>query len=610
MIVRMSKVYVVTQNHSRDRLLEALGQLGVVHVEPVEPEKAVAKELTLHAISALSHARQILQGYKPAGDTPNLCPLEAARETISIHKTIADEKDRLNTLHRTADQLEMWGNTGLKQLERLRASGVEVKFYSVAQKDLPGLEAECVETVAELPGQEVVIAVIDRTGKFEPPESAKEIPWPTTDLPSVRKEAAEVDAAVKRHNTRLSEIANLIEAIHYQQEQYQDEADFCVVQNSGMSSEALFALQGWAPSAKAESLSDELGKRDISAAVQILQPDDEEQPPTLIEYPRWVRPIKSLFDMLGTLPGYEEYDLSPFFMIALPLFAAMLIGDAGYGAILAGAGFIFYNKIVRAAGKPSAHLLIVFGLATMLWGILTANYFGVTPQTLIDAGSVGAANAMKAVAPLWRSDGEEARALIMKISLIIGCAHLIIAHLHTALKLFPDVRAYAQIAWSIILADMLVLIWYLMFIGADQIPGAVGLVLLVGFIAVSWFTEPVRNPVKRFFVGLASSILPLLGTFSDIMSYIRLFAVGLASYYIAAAFNGLGAQVAESATWIGGAPIVLFGHALNIGLAAIAIFAHGVRLNMLEFSNNVGVKWAGYAYQPFMKNKDISIGEN
>jgi vacuolar-type H+-ATPase subunit I/STV1 len=280
MIVPMSKVYVVTQSHSRDRLLEALGQLGVVHVEPIEPEKAVAKELTLHAISALGHARQILQGYGSAGETPNLCPLEAAREAISIHKTIADEKDRLNTLYRTADQLEMWGNTELKQLEELRSSGVEVRFYSVSQKDLPELEAECIETVGELPGQEVVIAVVDRTGKFQPTEGAKQIPWPSTDLPTLRKEAAEVDAAIKRHNRRLSEIANLTEAIHYQQEQYQNEADFCVVQNSGLSSEALFALRGWAPSSKAESLSAGLGTRAISSAVQILQKKKDKKPPT------------------------------------------------------------------------------------------------------------------------------------------------------------------------------------------------------------------------------------------------------------------------------------------------------------------------------------------
>ncbi|MHC4741669.1 MAG: V-type ATPase 116kDa subunit family protein, partial [Planctomycetota bacterium] len=526
----MSKVYVVTQSHSRDRLLETLGQLGVVHIEPIEPEKAVAKELTLHAITALDHARQILAGCEPGPHTPEVDPLEAAREAIAIQKAIAEENDRLNTLYRTASQLEMWGNTELRQLEALRAAGIEVKFFSVANKEIASLEAECIQTVAELPGQEAIIAVIDRTGKFEPPDAAREIPWPKTDLPSIKKQAAEVDATLKKHCERLSDLANLSQAIIRAEACYQMEADLCIVENSGLASRALFALQGWIPASKADSLSDSLGRRGVTAAVQVVEPQADEQPPTLIEYPKWVKPIKSLFDMLGTLPGYEEYDLSPFFMIALPLFAAMLIGDAGYGIILAGAGLAFYRKIVKAAGKPSAHLLIIFGLATMLWGILTANYFGITPQNLINVGWNGAAKIMMALAPLWRADGEEARELVMKVALFIGCLHLISAHLHTAIKLFPNVRAYAEIAWMVILGDMFVIIWYLMFVGADQMPAVLGLVMLGGFLVTSWCTEPAKNPLKRFMIGLASSILPLLGTFSDMMSYIRLFAVGLASY--------------------------------------------------------------------------------
>jgi V/A-type H+-transporting ATPase subunit I len=610
MIVPMSKVYIVTQSHNRNRLLDTIGQLGVVHVEPVDPGKAVAKEFTIHAISTIGRALQVLQGIEPSADTPDLSPLDTAKEALWIQKKIADQEDQLNTLHRKANQLTLWGNVELKQLEQLRSTGIDIKFFSVAQKDLAELEAECVETVAVLSGREIMVAVIDRDGQFQAPEGAKEIPWPDTDLPTVKKEAAQVDASIKQHNMRLAELANLSEAMRHQLKLYKAEANICVVQNSGLSSDALFALQGWTPSRKADSLSESLAEQNITAAVEVLPVEEQEQPPTLIEYPRWARPIKALFDMLGTLPGYEENDVSSFFMVALPLFAAMLIGDAGYGIILAAAGLVFYRRIVRLAGKPSAHLLIIFGLATMLWGILTANYFGITPQTLIDVGREGAANVMLAVAPLWRSDGEEARALIMKLSLIVGCTHLVLAHLFTAVKLFPNVRAYAEIAWIAILVDMLVLIWYLMFIGVDQMPAAIGLVLLVGFLAASWFTAPMSNPLKRFLIGLASSILPLLSTFSDIMSYIRLFAVGLASYYIAAAFNGLGAQVANSATWIGGAPIVIFGHTLNIGLAAIAIFAHGVRLNMLEFSNNAGIKWAGYAYRPFTKEKDTFIGEN
>jgi len=461
MIVPMSKVYVVTQSHKRERLLDALGQLGVVHIEPIEPKKAVAKELTLHAITALSHAQQILRAVQPAAGrvAPKICPLEAAREAIAIHKAIADEKDRLNSLYRAADQLELWGNTQLKQLEKLRAGGIDIKFFSVARKELAGLEAECIETVAEPPGQEVVIAVIDRKGRFQAPEGAKEIPRPARDLPSIKTEAAKVHATLKGYNKRLAELANLLDKLHRAEERYQTEADLTVIRNSGLSSEALFALQGWAPESQADSLSGSLEERGISAAVQVVPPEEGEQPPTLIEYPRWVKPIKALFDMLGTLPGYEEYDLSPFFMVALPLFAAMLIGDAGYGVILAGAGLAFYSKIVKAAGKPSAHLLIIFGLMTMLWGVLTANYFGITPPDLVAAGWHGAANAMQAVAPLWRENGEEARALIMKVALFIGCLHLISAHLHTALKLYPNVRMFAELAWIVILGDMFVIIY-------------------------------------------------------------------------------------------------------------------------------------------------------
>jgi len=321
MIVPMSKVYIVTQSHNRNRLLDAIGQLGVVHVEPVDPEKAVAKELTVRTISTLNHGLQILQQIQPSGDTPDLSALDAAKEALSIHKVIANEEDHLNSLHRNAEQLKLWGNVELKQLEKLRSIGIEIKFFSVAQKDLAELEAECIETITEPTDRNVVIAVIDRAGQFQAPEGAREIPWPTTDLPTIRKEAAEVDASLKQHNKRLAELANLIEVMREQLKQHQVEADVCVVQNSGLSSDALFALQGWVPSRKADSLSDKLAERDITAAVEVLPVEEEEQPPTLIEYPRWARPIKALFDILGTLPGYKEYDVSPFFMVALPLFA-------------------------------------------------------------------------------------------------------------------------------------------------------------------------------------------------------------------------------------------------------------------------------------------------
>ena len=102
-------------------------------------------------------------------------------------------------------------------------------------------------------------------------------------------------------------------------------------------------------------------------------------------------------------------------------------------------------------------------------------------------------------------------------------------------------------------------------------------------------------------LGLVSNLMPAIGTFSDTMSYIRLMAVGMASYYIASAFNGLAWQVGNVSPVliIASVLILLAAHALNIILCLIAIFAHGVRLNMLEFSNNAGVQWVGTPYAPF-----------
>jgi len=611
MIVPMSKVFIVSRSHDQDALLDALARLGVVHVEPVDPERAVPDEKTTDAISELDLGARILQGIEPAGLVPDAQPLQAAQEAIALHKAIVEEREQLNHLFRQADQLSLWGNVLRKDLTALREAGLEVRFYEIARKHLTAdLHAECLEVVGELTGQQVVIAVVDRTGGFEPPAEANPLPWPVRDVPSIKIEAEQLDTSIRENNERLAALAHLIKPMQSLREQLDAKATVDMTQRSGLCRSSLFALQGWVPTRQTGSLSQELESMGLPAAVEVTAAQQDEDPPTLIDYPKWARPIKGLFDMLGTLPGYEEMDLGPFFMVALPLFAAMLIGDAGYGLILAGAGLVFYGKLVRAAGKPSTHLLIIFGLATLVWGILSANYFGITPDKLAAAGYARAAAIAQTLGVLWHSDANAARLLVMKISLVIGCLHLVVAHLRRAVQLFPDVRAWAEIAWMVILTDMLVLIWYLMFIGAGQIKPVVGWILLGGVAVVSWCTEPQANPFKRAMVGFASSILPLLGTFSDIMSYIRLFAVGLASYYIADAFNGLGAQVAAAATWFVGAPIVIFGHALNIGLAAIAIFAHGVRLNMLEFSNNVGVKWAGYAYQPFTKRKGTSIGEN
>ena len=125
------------------------------------------------------------------------------------------------------------------------------------------------------------------------------------------------------------------------------------------------------------------------------------------------------------------------------------------------------------------------------------------------------------------------------------------------------------------------------------------------------FSSPSPNPIKRIGFGLIGNLMGIPGAFGDMLSYIRLMAVGLASYYIASAFNDLAMGISADNAWLLPATILVLvlAHSLNVGLCLVAVFAHGVRLNMLEFSTNAGLQWSGRPYAPFALNTTANEGE-
>ena len=628
MIVKMKKIYLVARTADRDQLLNHLSDWAVVHLYPVNPEQAVADEADLTEIDRLARAVQILTPMTPGGTRPDCNAREAADRALHIEREGAELAHHLTSLHRQVEQLTLWGDIRLEQFKKLEKAGIKVFFYALPAGHVSEVRAECVHTITELAGKRALIAVISRSGEVDVPEIAEEIFLPLRDRPSLRKEAAEVDEKLAAHRGDLAALAHLLPDIQRELIALKNQTEFAVAGRGGLANDDLFALRGWIPTGQARSLEENIDASGLSLGFRIFDPEPDEEPPTAIEYPRWARPIKGLFDILGTLPGYKEFDLSPFFMIALPVFAAMLIGDGGYGLVFLLPPLLLYRKMVAAAGPEKTQLLIALGACTLLWGILTANFFGVTPTDIAKAGGfvrevgqeqvvdieamqaggggwAAIGKIMVALAPFWDVDAEKAREIFIKISLLCGCLHLILGHLRRALAFLPDQRGLAEIGWCLFLAFMLGVIWILFF-GVSALPVPLGIICaggIIGAILFLLFTAPSKNPLKRIAVGLASSLLPMLGTFSDTMSYIRLMAVGLASYYIAAAFNKLGADMVPSATWFGAAPVIVFGHLLNIALCVIAIFAHGVRLNMLEFSSNAGVQWSGYAYDPFARHE-------
>lgn len=582
MIVPMSKVYIASQSRHRDQLLDALAHLGVVHVTPLDADQAIADEQTLEAIAEFNRALRILQGITAAGVRPELEPLHAAQEAILVHKAIAEEREQLSQLHRRADQLAVWGNVELSQLEALKEQGVTVQFYTLPKNALDSVQAECVEVLAELAGHQVLVAVVDRQGVFEAPAGAQHLAWPARDLPSVKAEAEALDSSIKDNDARLAELAFLCDELSNHLTRLETQAQFRVTERSGLSSRGLFALQGWVPQVQSASLSEQLKEQGISAAVDVMPAAEDDSPPTLIEYPGWTKPIKGLFDILGTVAGYREFDVSIPFMLALPIFAAMLIGDGGYGAILFFGLLLGYKKLAPALGKSFTQLLIVVGAVSLLWGLICGSFFGYVPY--------------KPLIPVDMSDNS--RFTLMQISFFMGAIHLSGAQFWQAFRLFPDLRFLGKTGWAVFIWGMLGVVRMFVLNTAVGWTTPWPYLLIAGAALAILFDSPSKNVLKMVLTGVANFPLSMLGAFSDIISYVRLMAVGLASGVLAASFNEL---ALGSGAWYVAVPTLFFGHALNLGLAMIALFAHGVRLNMLEFSNNLGMQWIGNLYNPFSR---------
>lgn len=593
MIVKMKKVFVAARADHRGRLLDALRALGVVHLEPVDP-KAAAPEPLRQQLERTRRARQVLSTVAPGGPTPDLDIAEAVDETLASARRIDEGRNRLSSLAREAEALRMWGELRRSQLDELAAAGVPVAFYIVPAKDAGEVRADLAAPLLELPGKRLLLAVVQRQGQPSLPASAAAIELPRRDLPSVREEARQVDEALLADSRRLAALANLFGPLAHREHQLVAEIEYAVATAGALAGSALFAVQGWSPADEAAALQAGLGRQGLDAAVTAREPRDDESPPTLIRYPIWARPIEGLFQILGILPGYRELDLSAGFMIALPIFVGILIGDAGYGLLFVLLPAIFWRWATAKMGLRFTQLLMVFGVFTMVWGAMTGSYFGTSPAGIARWAGPAVGGALGRLQVFTVSADEHAFRRLMRLSFYIGAIHLSIAQLWRAAARWPRLTFLNKVGWAMFLWGMLGAVQH--FVLGDELTWSQPYfyLLIAGAFLAIMFAAPSRNLLKAFLNGLAQFPLSAIGSFSDTLSYVRLVAVGLAGAVLASNFNELAAKA-----WIAAPLVLLLGHGLNIGLSMIAIFSHGVRLNVLEFSNNAGMEWSGYKYDPF-----------
>lgn len=601
MIAPMVKAYAACREEDRDALLHQLRRLGVLHVVPVDPTDAVSGEASEERIRQVEAALQTLRSIEPSGLRPPHSPGEAVDAVRDIEQRGEEARARLDALYREADRLRCWGGVPVAHLRALEEAGVDLRVLVVPERALPYLRGRVIEPLQPLPRHRRLVAAID-LDDASVSAHVEEVEPPRTDRDRILAEASRLQQMLHKDRQRLAELSWLVPELERARDRLVSEARWEATVRSGLTARGLYAVQGWLPADRASRLVDGLDGSGTAVAVRTAEPGPDEQPPTLLRLRAWARPVGALFRILGTVPGYRELDASGAFMVALPLFAGMIIGDAGYGLLFLLAPLLGGRRLGRVVPSDLRVMLALFGLAALVWGAVTGVWFGLTASQIAGAGGLtGVLGGGLESLRLVRGSEHEARMTVIKICFVLGSVHLIAAHVQRAVELRSR-RAIAEVGWCVVLAGMLGVIWVLFF-GAGAVPEEAGRVavvgLAVGLVLVALYTEPDRAFPGRLGYGVAGSLLPLLGTFSDTLSYIRLMAVGLASYYLGATFNTLAAAAAGSGSWLLGAFVLVAGHGLNIGLILIAIFAHGVRLNVLEFSSNAGIHWTGYPYRPF-----------
>lgn len=581
MITPMKKVLIAGRDADRQVVLSALRDEGVVHVEPVYPELVSAPLTLQRQLVRAARAIESVEKLKPLPQAA--APEESPADLIDEVNRLTEERGRLQTelidLGKEMELVAPWGRINSEDLDHLRSSGLTVEFFVGPEGAEQSIEADLSKVLAKKGGMAYLLAVSRQP--IASSGAAVRVAQPARDCFQLEEEQKAVTARLADIEESLQTIASRLEEIKAFQSELEDSKKFAEVETSLMTEGPIFVLKGWVPASAAESLESNLGGKGLSVGLQLSEPAEDEMPPTKLQNPWWCRPIEVLYKVLGITPGYNEVDISPFFLPFLTIFTAMLFADAGYGLVALAALLLAY-KPGTAAGVPKDlfQLFIVLFVGVVSYGLWTNSYFG---ETLIRL------TPFDPMSP----DGE---AFLKRFCFFLGSLHITIAHLWKIRRGPIGLASLSEVGWVLFVWAMYALVNVLVL--GDPQPEWMLPLFGVSLLLVLVFTNPSWNPLKAIGSGLGSIALSAAAFLSDIISYIRLWAVGLAGGILAASFN----ELARPLPLIFAVIILVAAHFMNIALCMVAVFAHGVRLNLLEFSNHVGMEWSGREYEPFRKS--------
>ena len=602
-IVKMKKISLVLFDKYRDESLSRLRDAGVLHIEKLEGKGEEYEQLyTLN--EKFKNALALLNSDIDTEDRDYQNIEEASACADEVFDKIDEIKritDSINSISKEVERLQPLGDFDPGIIKTLSEKGIGITVLDVNKSDSGLFEDVKAFKIAETKSRDYYAVV----GEIDPElESIEHFMIPEKGLTALIDEKENLKEELAKSEEDLKAFASYRKLLKKAIDETSTDLDFEVVRSGINVDEKLSYLTGFCPVPSLEKLTAEA--REHGWGLLIEEPDEEDEVPTQLKLGKFASLLEPVTDFLGILPGYREYDISFFFLCFFSIFTAMLIGDAGYGTLfltITVAGMIIFGT--KTGKVPKAFfLLLLLSVTTIIYGAVSGTWFAskaIMKISFIDSLKLD----------VFRVDTDAQISLVMGISFFLGIVQLLIGVVQNFRKNFPKLSSFAQIGWFAVL----VAIYYLVITlvvkreGLETYPQPMLYVLLGGVVLI--FIFGAQEEGKSFIKGIISSLtnflqlfLDVVGTFSDIMSYVRLFAVGLASVKIAETFNQLGDQMSDGPIIIFGIIVVILGHTINIVLGLMAILVHAVRLNILEYSGKVGVEWSGFKYEPFKINKE------
>ena len=610
MIVPMKHMTLLCIEKAREQTLDLLRSYGIVHlnIEHADSERfhnahaklahnqkaqniigaaADGKPVTPAPAAAFIHTPEQVAALGECMKRP-LPPLSGTEEEqiatvirlAELRQTLVNEAARLT--HEIA-RVKSFGTFDVALPAKLAAQGIPVTFFRChAPVTVPTLFC----------AMEDKTAYCVQVGEPNLPGEAEILPAPQAALPDLEDGHAKACSCADKIGYFLKQATDTKRLLAAHEQSLKDQCLFVAAADTMKAHGAVVWITGWCPADQAESLRQAAQQQ--AWGLVLRDPEASDQVPTLLRPPNWLRPMLSLFKGLGISPAYNESDVSLPFFAFFSIFFAMLVGDGGYGFVILALALWGRTKVkANPVARAPFTLLTVFSLGTIIWGALSNTWFGFHPAALSNAVSHWL------TLPGGKGDNN-----MMLICFTLGVIHLSIARIWNAIVLFPDSKFLAQVGWVGV-------IWFMYFmagniVGVLPMPLAMKIVLGVSILLIALFMLK-RSELKSGAADLGLLPLNIISCLGDIISYVRLFAVGLAGVKVAENFNAMALSL-DWPLYLKIVPIILIlllGHTLNFAMAGLSVLVHAVRLNTLEFSNHKGISWAGIPFNPFRKTAGV-----